>query len=300
MFLRFLLITFCLAIPGLGLAPELALAQPHVFSEIDLSSRLEGKKEAVIEGGHGLVLRLTAPPNGRPFGEKLFVGADGHKIAKIKGGKFEQCLGVKEDSASYWIISEYSGGAHCCGVYHFFGQSAPHGPVSYLGKTEGHNGGPLPIRKCLVERQGALFFTDLDNRFDYFHQSHAGSMLVNLPERHYQLSPTGIKVNNLPFKTLYLKHAAATEKEIQQNLKKRPDRPPAILKKGFGRGIAGLNFSDELGQLLVKRTLYLLYAREDQQAWQTFSRDVARYYKSSRYEPELKAEIQKKLQESPY
>jgi hypothetical protein len=271
----------------------------HIFSEIDLAARMEGKKEASIEAGEGLVLHLTGPKVG-PFGEKIVLDADGRQVAKIKGGKFEECLGVKQGAAIYWIISEYSGGAHCCGVYHFFGQAGPHKPIRNLGKTEGHNGGPLSIRKQLVERGGALFFTDLDNRFDYFHSSHAGSMLVNLPPRHYQLSPMGIRVNNLPFKAKYLRQAEETQKEIQQVLKNRRVRPPAILKSGFGSGFEGLNFSDGLAQLLVKRTLYLLYAREDQRAWQSFSRDVERYYQTTRFVPQLEADIQKRLQESPY
>ena len=299
-FLRFLLMFVFLAIPGLGQTAGEVLAKLQVFSDIDLSSHLKGKKEAVIDAGQGLVLRLTGPPEDLLFGETLLLEVEGHEVAKINGGKFEECLGVQEDSATYWILSEYSGGAHCCGVYHFLAQPGPHKPVRYLGKSEGHNGGPLPLRKCLVERGGALFFTDLDNRFDYFHESHAGSMLVNLPERYYQLSPTGIKVNNLPFKAEYLKQAEATQQEIQREVKKRQARPQAILGKGFGGGFANLNFSDQLGQLLVRRTLYLLYAREDQKAWQTFSHDVGRYYETSRGVPELKAEIQKELQGSPY
>jgi hypothetical protein len=299
MLMRLLVLAVLLALPGLGSISSVALAQPHVFSEIDLSSRLEGKKEALLEAGQGLVLRLTAPPEG-PFGEKLLLKTDDRRVTEIEGGTFEECLGVKEGAALSWIISEYTGGAHCCAVYHFFGLAGPHKPIKYLGKTEGHNGSPLPIREALVEREGGLFFTDLDNRFDYFHASHADSMLVNLPERHYQLSPVGIRVNNLPFRALYLKHAEETQKEIEENLKNRGSRPPAILKSGYGSGFEGLNFSDELGQLLVKRTVYLLYARENQTAWQTFSRDVARFYQSTRWLPELKAEIQKKLKELPY
>jgi hypothetical protein len=297
--LRFWLGVFLLAVAGLVPGWSSALAGVPVFSDIDLSSRLAGQKEAVMEAGQGLVLRLTAPPDG-PFGQKLLVTSDGRQVAALEGGKFEQSLGVKHDAADYWIISEYTGGAHCCAEYHFFGRPGPQQPVSYLGKTEGHNGGPLPVPKALVERGGALFFTDLDNRFDYFHESHAGSMLVNLPERHYQLSPAGVRVNNLPFKAEYLKDAEATEKEIQQNLKKRRGRPAAILKSGFGAGFDTMIFSDELGQLLVKRTLYLLYAREDKRAWESFGRDVARFYKTSRWAPELKDEIQRMLRDSPY
>ena len=299
MLLRLFLIAVLLALPGFGQTSGLALANLQMVSEIDLSSRIKGKKEVLIEASQGLVLHLTAPSEGL-FGEKLLIEGDGRQVAEVKGGKFEEFLGVKGNVATYWIVSEYSGGAHCCGVYHFFGQSGPHKSMSFLGKTEGHNGGPLPIRKALVEREGCLFFTDLDNRFDYFHESHAGSMLVNLPERHVQLSLTGIRVNNLPFKAEYLEKAQKTQKEIQQSLINRRAQPPAILKSGFSSGFEALNFSDELGQLLVKRTLYLLYARDDQTAWQTFTRDVARYYQSSQWVPELKAEIQKKLQESPY
>lgn len=295
---RLFLLAFLMTLPGLGFVSAAAQAQMQVFSEIDLSTRLEGKKEAVIDAGRGLILHLSAPQVG-PFGEKIVLKADGRQIAGIKGGTFEECLGVIKGGAVYWIISEYTGGAHCCAVYHFFGRSGPQKPIRDLGETEGHNGGPRSVREALVQRGGGLFFTDLDNRFDYFHASHAGSMLVNLPERFYQLSPVGIRVNNLPFKSVYLKHADATQEEIKQALKKRRVRPRAILKSGYGSGFEGLNFSDELGQLLVKRTVYLLYARNPT-AWQTFSRDVARHYRSSRYLPQLKADIQKKLQELPY
>ncbi len=297
--LRFWLRVFLLAVAGLAPSWSSALAGVSEFSAIDLSSRMAGKKEAVMEAGEGLGWRLTAPPDG-PFGQKLQVSADGRQVADLEGGKFEQSLGVKHNGAVYWIISEYTGGAHCCAEYHFFGRPDPHQPVRYMGRTKGHNGGPRPLPKALAERREGLFFNDLDNRFDYFHESHAGSMLVNLPARHYQLSPTGVRVNNLPFKAEYLKDAEETDREIQQHLKKRRGRPPAILKAGFGSGFDTMIFSDELGQLLVRRTLNLLYARENQQAWESFSRDVARYYQSSRWAPELKDEIQRLLQESPY
>ena len=59
-FLRFLLIAVFLAIPGLGQTSGLALAKLHVFSEIDLSSRLEGKKEAGIDAGQLVLIGRQA------------------------------------------------------------------------------------------------------------------------------------------------------------------------------------------------------------------------------------------------
>ena len=299
MLFRVMVAAVLLAVPWLGPTSSSASARMRVVKEIDLSAKREGKKEVRIEAGHGVVLHLTGPTKGI-FGEKLLLTSGDRRVTEVTGGKFEECLEVTIDSSTFWIVSEYTGGAHCCGVYHFWGQPEPHKPIRYLGKTEGHNGGPLALRTALIEPNGSLFFADLDNRFDYFHESHAGSMLVNLPERYYQLSPTGIKVNNLPFKTAYLEHAKKTQREIQQSLQERRARPAAILESGSGSGFASLNFSDELGQLLVKRTLYLLYAREDQKAWQTFTRDVEQYYQTSRWTPELQAEIKKKLQGLPY
>ncbi len=299
MLTRILLIAFLLGFPWPGLTPSPALAKVRVVSDIDLTHRMQGKKVVRVEVDQGVFLQITAPKEG-VFGQKLMLVAGNRRSFEVEGGKFEECLGVSVSPAKYWIVSEYSGGAHCCGVYYFFVWAAPQKPLLYLGKTEGHNGGPLPLRKSIVDHKGALFFRDLDNRFDYFHESHAGSMLGNLPERFIQVSPTGIRVNNLPFKAVYLKHAKETQGEIKEALKKRRARPPAILKSGYGSGFDSLVFSDALGQLLVKRTIYLLWARENQKAWQSFHREVAKYYQTSQWAPQLKAEIKKMLQGSPY
>jgi len=299
MLLRVFLMACLLAFLGPGLISAPALAKVRVVSDIDLSHRMQGKQAVRVEIDQGVFLELTAPKEGI-FGEKLRLAAAAGGSFGVEGGKFEECLGVSVSPAMYWIVSEYSGGAHCCGVYHFFARPESHKPLLYLGKTEGHNGGPLPLRKGIRDVQGTLFFRDLDNRFDYFHESHAGSMLVNRPERFYQVSPTGIRVNNLPFKAVYLKNAEETQREIQEALQKRRTRPPAILKSGFGSGFNAMIFSDALGQLLVKRTIYLLFAREDEDAWESFHRDVARHYQTSRWAPELQAEIRKRLQGLPY
>jgi hypothetical protein len=65
-------------------------------------------------------------------------------------------------------------------------------------------------------------------------------------------------------------------------------------------GFENMMFSDTLGQLLVKRTILYLYAREDQKAWDTFKRDVSRYYLTSAWVPQLQEEILKTLRASPY
>jgi hypothetical protein len=59
-------------------------------------------------------------------------------------------------------------------------------------------------------------------------------------------------------------------------------------------------FADNLGQLLVKHTILYLYAREDQLAWDTFRRDVSRYYLTSAWAPQLQQEILPILRAHPY
>lgn len=284
---------------ALGLLVGPAQGQPRVAARVDLAKMTAGKQTVQVDGGQGLALRIKPPPDGI-FGERLLVLAGDRLVTELEGGQFAELVRLELGPATYWIVGEYSGGAHCCGVYHFFGRRDPQTPITYWGHTEGHNGGPLPIGKAVSSHQDELYFRDLDNRFDYFHESHAGSLLVNLPELFLKVVPQGLSVDNQPFKDVFLRHAAATEREIQKATARRPTRPPAILKAGFGTGYNNLNFSDNLGQLLVKRTLYLLYAREDQRAWETFAHDVGQYYQTSRWVPELKAEIGKMLSTSPY
>ena len=59
-------------------------------------------------------------------------------------------------------------------------------------------------------------------------------------------------------------------------------------------------FANNLGQLLVERTILYLYARQDQLAWDTFRRDVTRYYRTSTWVPQLQQEINKTLRADPY
>lgn len=283
------------------LSPGFSVAgvPPRVTQEIDLEKLTENRTQASLALTPDITLTIAPPPDGM-FGEELSLTQRGTSIARFEGGKFMEGAKVEANSSAYWLFSEYSGGAHCCGVYHFFAKPESEKPTVYLGKTRGHNGGPLPLKELLIFKNNRIFFQDMDNRFDYFHESHAGSMLVNTPETFYEVTPSSIKINNAPFRERYLKDAAEADKEIAEAAAKRTGKPPAILKPGFGPGFGGMLFTDDLGQLLVKRTLYYLYAREVQKAWDTFGRDVERYYQTAQWTAELKKEILTTLAGMPY
>jgi hypothetical protein len=284
--------------PGLTPAYSQGTASPPLAAVINLENRLQGQSTATVDVGGGVALKLSA---GRgAFRQNLTILADGREVQKLEGGKFFACARLEAGSVTYWSISEFTGGAHCCGQFAFLARAAAGQPVRYLGQTRGYDGGPLDFPGTFIARQGQLYFQGFDNWFDYFHTSHAGSLLVNVPRIYYRLTPTSLTVDNLPFKDAYLGEAAAVDQEIRRQAAPQVGKAQAIFKPGSGPGFDNLVFSDDLGQLLVKRTILYLYARADQKAWDTLSRDVERFYRTSTWVPELKQEIYKTLREHPY
>jgi hypothetical protein len=273
-----------------GAAPQAAV--------VNLEQVLEGKPTATVNAGGGVTLGL-ATADGR-FGQDLSIMADGRQVQKLEGGRFMACARLEAGPITYWAIGEFTGGAHCCGQFAFLARAAAGQPVRYLGQTTGYNGGPRDFPGSFSARQGQIYFESFDNRFDYFHASHADSLLVNVPETYYRLSPTAITVDNLPFKDVYMKEVAAVNQKIRRQATPQDGKANAILKPGFAPGFENMIFSDTLGQLLVKRTILYLYAREDQKAWDTLKRDVSRYYLTSAWVPQLQAEILKTLRAHPY
>jgi hypothetical protein len=265
---------------------------------VNLEHLLEGQSTATVNAGGGVTLVLTAADGA--FRQVLTILADGRQVQKLEGGKFVACARIEAGPVTYWAISEFTGGAHCCGQFAFLARPAAGQPVRYLGQTAGYNGGPQDFPGLFIQRQGQLYFESLDNWFDYFHASHADCLLVNVPRSYYRLTPTTLTVDNIPFKQEYMHEAAAVDQKIRQLAAPQDGKPEAILRPGSAPGIQNAMFFDTLGQLLVKRTILYLYAREDKLAWDTFRRDVSRYYQTSAWVPQLHQEILKTLGAHPY
>lgn len=265
---------------------------------VNLEPLLEGKSTATVDVGGGVTLALAAVEGG--FRQDLTILADGRQVRKLEGGRFIACARIEAGPITYWAISEFTGGAHCCGQFAFLARAAANQPVRYLGQTQGYNGGPRDFPGSLIYRKGQLYFESFDNWFDYFHASHADCLLVNVPRSYYRLTPTALTVDNTPFKQEYMHEAAAVDQKIRQQAAPQDGKPEAILRPGSAPGFENTMFFDTLGQLLVKRTILYLYAREDKVAWDTFKRDVSRYYQTSTWEPQLQQEILKTLKAHTY
>jgi hypothetical protein len=257
---------------------------------VNLEKLMEGQKAITVDAGGGVSFKIVRGDS--ELRQKLVVFDRGQEIDELEEGSFSEYARVQSGGSVYWVVSQFTGGAHCCGVYYVLCRPGPGQPLRFLDVTGGHNGGPLALAEAFVSHRGRLYLRSLDDRFDYFHASHAGSLLVNVPATFYHLTPGSMKIDNVPFKDFYLQGATETDGEIHRELAARPGQPAAILD--------GDNFSDNLGQLLVKRTLYYLYAREDQQAWQTLARDVKKYYRTTKGLLELRREIPEELAKSPY
>ncbi len=67
-----------------------------------------------------------------------------------------------------------------------------------------------------------------------------------------------------------------------------------------GQNKAAAFFSDEAGQLLVKRSLLYLYAGEDRNAWSTLEQGVRQHHGSTRGLGRIKSEIKRILEEAPF
>lgn len=199
---------------------------------------------------------------------------------------------LAQGDVRYWMIGEYTGGMHCCARYHFFSRPAPEQTLRYLGTTAGSAQG-IDEAPFLC-RSGILYLEDWDTRFLYFHTPYSQSLL--LFPTHYQVTSSGLAIDNLPFRNKYLQQMRGVEADMEAALSNRTSRPSALLL-GKDRGEF---FSDDLGQLLVKRTLLYLYARQEKTAWKTLERDVRKFYRQDSGVKRIRADIEKILAEGPY
>ena len=212
---------------------------------VNLEALLEGKSTATVKVGGGVTLVIAVGVGGHD--QDLTILADGQQVQKLAGGRFIACARLETGPVTYWAISEFTGGAHCCGQFAFLARAAAGQPVRYLGQTQGYNGGPRDFPGSFTYRQGQLYFESFDDWFDYFHASHADSLLVNVPQTYYRLTPTTLTVDNLPFKEVYMKKAAAVDQEIRRQAAPQDGKPEAILRAGFSPGFETMMFADTSG-----------------------------------------------------
>jgi hypothetical protein len=271
---------------------------PRLVAKVDLSTYKdsEGRQRGSVDAGMGLTLKMQpkkCPDPKDHCGCIMTVWYQGIKVKEIKtNGYFTGYSTHVADSVTYWVVEDYSGGAHCCTTQAFFCRPAPEKPVKFLGAIGLGHGDPLGAPK-LSCRGGKIYFEVSDWRFAYFHTSFAQSFAF---PRFYQLSPEEIKLSNDQFKQAFLDEVKNIELQIKEEAAKRQTKPAAIIAGNTEEA----DLTDGLANLLVARTVNLLCAREGEKAWKTFESDVKRFYQTSRGVRFLQREIKKRMAREPY
>lgn len=284
------------AICGQAYATESQPACVRFVSDMQFTDIAGSPGPISADGGVGVEFELS-PVNqqgklpGFSIGRRgLNVFDRGQRIHHLAESFYVSLTCVARGSATYWVVEEYTGGTHCCNRHHFFSKSGPHESIRYVGSSFGTMN---PLDNPWVCRGKNLYFEDSDVRFVAFHTKYAGSRLY-IP-RFYRLTPSSVVVHNRTFRDVYRDEIAEINWEIEEKARSRTSKVSAIVSKTDDRP-----FSDELGQLIVQKTILYLFSGEKRKAWETFIRDIKSHYETTEGADILKREIEKLLKETPY
>ncbi len=287
--MRRLPVVVLLAAVVAGAATAQDAGRLEVLARVRLREIQRGAAVAGAYMGAGITVRVKRPTDGYAMGEVLTVTAGSSKLYEGEGGLFDTAALYRFEGAYHLVVAEYTGGAHCCGQYHVFGRAAGASSWRLVGASGAENGGPMPAWEVIVPKDGRLYLREWDNRFDYFHACHACSLLVNAGPLFSLVTPEGLVPADEEFREEYARLAADADAEIAATAKRRTENAAAILGPADAGGERP--FTDDLGQLLVKRTIFLVRAGEEEKAWEAFAADVARYYRTTDGAEIVRAEV---------
>lgn len=270
--------------------------KPRIMATFDLEEMLSKKPRINVEVGTGVSLQATTGSYGEIISLKVEDQRQTVKEFTAKDSLMRNIMTlsrIEVDGAHYFALDVFTGGAHCCLIMHFFAKPDRSQRLRYLGATASREvGDGVDMNKSIFLQNGQLFLEWEDSRFSYFHTSYAKSQLF-FPI-YYRLTPTSLTLDNTSFKDRYVKQIGDTENQIRK-LAVSGRKKPATILSDVDKGDFTGGFTDELGQLLVKRTILHLYAGEEDKAWQSLATDLQKYYKSDRGLATLKSEIRKTL-----
>jgi len=264
----------------------------QILKEDNLSAKLSGRPTLDLDAEEEVSLRLIAGRMSRkdmeplPGWMRISVLERGNRVKDLAESFYLNYRLFASGPSLYWMIGESTGGTNCCLRYHFFGRAA-NGFLRYLGVTPGSMGS-LGTGSFLC-RNGQIYLRDQDIRFLYFHTPQASSRLIF--DIYYRLTPLNIIVDNKPFRQEILLELKNVEREIGDLLKKGRSVPVAIIRERKEFGL----FSDDLGELLVKKAILNLIAGEENSVWLVLEEDIRQYYQTTRGFSQIRDEIKRIL-----
>jgi len=172
-------------------------------------------------------------------GEKVYTSTPLYMVLDI--------LAFKYQWNEYIIVSDYSGGAHCCFQEYIFclGENNELKFIGslYLGETH-------ILEESLVMKGKNLYIKIFDDRFAYFYTPYVNSYFF---AQYLEVEDDQLIINNIDFQGDYLEEAFRCENDLEKQLAKQETEE-----------------FENYSPLLVCITVNYLLAGEEEEAWQKF------------------------------
>jgi len=136
-------------------------------------------------------------------GEKIFASSPLYMISDI--------IAFEYDGNKYIIVTDFSGGAHCCFSEYIFVLTEDE--LKLLGEM--YLGESSIIKENIIMQEETLYIRILDDRFAYFYTPYVTSYFF---PQYLEVDPDGFEINNQAFKQDYLEEADRCENEIIEDL----------------------------------------------------------------------------------
>ncbi len=268
--------------------PEATTTAPQVveptkpYSIIDELNFTEEK--SVKEYKIGTALFKIFPKTEMSFGYFEAYNDKGQRIyASEPVYEISDLLSFEYKNDKHILISEYSGGAHCCFKEYIFMLDIENNlkliETLDLGNT-------LISKDNLLYKDRKLYLVVDDDRFAYFYTPYAGSYFF---KKYYLIEGEKLMVENSDFKEEYLGEAARCKNELNNYFQK--------LTRGE---IDDSSFGFELlSPYSTCLTANYILAGEEERAWQELSEIYTTYPFLIKWasEEKLKGEIKEKMEE---
>jgi len=156
-------------------------------------------------------------------------------------------LAFKYQWNEYIIVSDYSGGAHCCFSEYIF-CLGENNELKFIGSLD--LGETHISEESLVMKGKNLFIKIFDDRFAYFYTPYVNSYFF---AQYLEVEDDQLIINNTDFQADYLEQAFRCENDLKEQLAKQETEE-----------------FENYSPLLVCITVNYLLANEEEEAWQKF------------------------------
>ncbi len=172
-------------------------------------------------------------------GEKVYTSTPLYMVLDI--------LAFKYQWNKYIIVSDYSGGAHCCFSEYIF-CLGENNELKFIGSLD--LGETHILEESLIMKGKNLYIKIFDDRFAYFYTPYVSSYFFS---QYLEVEDDQFIINNVDFEKDYLEEAFNCENDLEEQLAEQETEE-----------------FENYSPLLVCITINYLLAGQEEEAWQKF------------------------------